>query len=460
MMPFAAATRSGVFARAFTLVELFIVVAVLAIAVTLGVPTFSSMIEGTNRTFAENALQESITQARFLATAFERDSAAVFLYEPGGSLRIVPMLKVGEFEEPLGDPFGGASGGGGGGGGFNPGSFNALIDPSAGVREVFAPVAEAAGFVLPRGWMVRGFVPAGRLLPTNPSINPDPEWYDSELYGGNDTTSQAKLEGNWVAPEDGYFNRFSPGGSAPVAGGGLGTPRSSFMIRFEASTGVVRFDTRPAVCVSPRGSDRNAVSVGDRALRIDLAEDLEAWAVQVTQASIGQFTGTGSGNPANAAGRRAELIGVYSNETVLAGPVTRLALFRETDLALAVGATDVNGVSGTLYEPVEKQIDVNAFNAPTDQAEIVLDVNPGVTVGERRFSDGVLSAWSGDLDALRVSINQWMEGDSNERFEPGWSVPQLIGDGDAQDETDEGADQVFVIDAISGDLVVARGGEL
>jgi len=441
-------------ARAFTLVELFIVVSILAIAVALGVPTFGSMLDATSRTLARNALQEAVSQARFLATAFGRDSAAVFVTDPGGTVRIVPMLLVGEFEEVPGDPFGS------GGNVPDDASFVGLFAPLGAAREVFAPVPDTPGFTLPEGWAVRGYVQAGRLQPVNPLLNTDPEWYDSPLYGGNNPTAQAKSEANWVAPEDVYFNPYSPGGAVNASGfGGLSTPRQTFMVRFEGGTGLLRIDTAPAVTISPRPSTRNSESVSDRALRIDLAEDLGDWASQVMTASLEQFRGNPRVDPVELAARRDRLIGVYSNETVLAGPVTRLALYREARLAEALESRDVNALTGTLYAPPGKQLDLDQFAAPTEQLEIRMDVELENAIDGVRYPDGILADWAGDIDALRVSINQWMEGDSDARLRSTWQPPDLIGDGISNGELDDGPEAVFIIDSLSGDLIAVRGGD-
>ncbi len=428
--------------RAFTLVELFLVMAILAIAVTLAVPTFSAMIEGTNRTLAENGLREGVRQARDLASASRDDAAAVFFFEPGGRLRIVPMVKVGVLDELPGDPF-------------------QNIDPNVGgllaqqgvQREVFAPVPGLSGIELPRGWMVRGYVPGGRMGPLDPSIDNDPDWYDSELYDFNTLSAgNAKSEGNWVSPESGYYNPYSPGGRVQVAGG-FSTARQSFMVRFEAGTGLLRRDAAPAIVVDPRPSTANPVQVSDQTLRIDRAENLQTWARAVLAAPPTALIGSRDDNRANRV--RAQLIGKHSNDTVLAGVVTRLAVYKVEDLAAGLGARGVNPETGTLYEAPAKQGDIRRGTTFAGQVPIRMDVYPQDRSSGQTFPDGVLSPWRNDVNLLRVSINQWIEGDVDARRAPGWRPGRAVGNGAYDDDDDGSSAVVYLVDTLSGELISA-----
>jgi prepilin-type N-terminal cleavage/methylation domain-containing protein len=429
---------------AFTLIELFLVIAILAIAVTLGVPTFSAMIEGTNRSLAQNALREAVRQARDLAASSREDAAAVFLYEPGGRLRVVPMVKVGVLEEIPGDPF--VS--------LDPNVGGVLIQQGVS-RDVFAPAPGAGGTELPEGWMVRGYVPGGRMGPVNASIDPDPDWYDSFLYDENDLSlGSAKSEGNWVAPESGYFNPYAPGGQVSGQTGGLLSPRHTFMVRFEGQTGLLRRDADPAIVIDPRPSTQNAVPLLDPTLSIELADDLRSWAQRVLTAPATSLVATGNDSRANQI--RAQLLGKYSNDTVVAGVVTRLAAYRVKDLADGLGLRGVNALTGTIYEPPQKQRELDRETAPTDQLPIRIDWDAERRVGGVTYPVGALTAWRSDPDALRVSINQWIEGDTERRNVAGWSAPSVIGDGDYDDEEgDRQRAAVFIVDTLSGELVPA-----
>jgi hypothetical protein len=429
--------------RAFTLVELFLVMAILAIAITLGVPTFSAMIEGTNRTLAENSLREGVRQARDLASASPQDAAAVFLFDPGGRLRIVPMVKVGVLDELPGDPFQD----------IDP-NLGGLLAQQGVQRDVFAPVPGLSGIELPEGWMVRGYVPGGRMGPVNPSIENDPDWYDSELYDFNTLSAgNAKSEGNWVAPESGYYNPYSAGGRVAVAGG-FSTARQSFMVRFEAGTGLLRRDAAPAIAIDPRPSTANPVEVSDQTLRIDRAENLQVWARAVLAAPPTDLIGSQDDNRANRV--RGRLIGKYSNDTVLAGVVTRLAVYKVEELADGLGARGVNAETGTLYEAPAKQEDIRRGTTFDGQVPVRMDVYPQDRSSGQTFPDGVLTPWRNDLNALRVSINQWIEGDVNQRRTPGWRAGDAVGDGDYDDDEDGTSAVVYLVDTLSGELISAR----
>lgn len=441
------ATRRGRPAGGFTLTELFVVLLIGAIVVSISVPAFQNLIESAERSGAENAVRVAVTVAQDAATREGLDSAAVFLQDEGGRTRIVTVVKVGTFEEEPQDPFAGS--GGGGGGGAQPGFL-----AGGGIeREVFAPLPGASVIELPDGYSVRGYVPAGALLNRSSQTGTTPDWYDIELYGGDDDTDDAKLQGNWVAPLSGSYEVDLPGGA--IDANAAGTPRHSFMIRFEGGTGLLMSSTAPALVVDPRPSNEGIETIRisptgsyrETWWRVDRAESVYDWARAVITRSAADAWGQPRENQRPL---RSQLIGTYSNDTVLAGPVTRIAVYRETDLATDIGASGVNDITGTIFEPYDKD------------GNLTLDTGPAATQtydGEqRRFRRGVLqSRGTANIDDIRRHINAWIEGDTNGNGELDPTADQNAVDSAPasrpwERRPDAAKSIVFVVDRLSGEL--------
>lgn len=429
---------NGHSARAFTLTELFVVIAITAIVVTVAVPSFTSLIRSSERTLSTNSVLVGATVARDIALRDGVDAAAVFLQDEGGAVRVSIVAKAGEFDD-----------------------IEATIDPFVRTRptttvatvrrEVFAPVPDAPVLELAPAFGVRGYAPPYSM---QASADTAPTWYDSDLYGGNQGvatgrgggTGQAKRVGNWVAPESGYFNQDTYGGALTVtagtgAGATLGTPRQSFMLRFAGGTGaavtggapVLVLDARPVQRGTPQ--DREAVfgsanyqpaaGVPRAWWRVEESESQFQWARRVIETDSDAFWQRSPNEPR--ALRRARLIGLYSHDTVLCAPVTRVAVYREAELAQGVRAGGVNEITGTLYAPFGKS------------GGIALDVGGPQTINGVRYGRGVLASRGGDLDAIRRDINRWVSGDTDL-------------DGVLGEEDDKPLAQLFTLDTVTGDL--------
>lgn len=370
--------------RGFTLVELFVVIAVALIAIAAALPAFTAMTASSNRSLAENTLKVAVTMARDVTMQSSRgaDGAAVFLYDAANKrMRIVAAEYVGTITDTV------------------DGNANLTIE-----RDVFAPVLVGETTELPPNWTVRGYVPA-RFTTTGGGPGFGYDWYDSDLYA----TGNAWRRGHWVFPEDGFYDvEGSPASARPVGR----TPRQSFMIRFDGRTGQIRRDGRESLLIDPRPSSLNrqadlagyGVTAGSRNdpgawLRADWAENLVSWGRRVVNEP--DLSGNGVPYELNDARLRRALIGNLSLDTVLVSDVSRVALYDERDLASALGANQLSrrGAgkdTGSLYKTYD----------PTSGL-IAIDY-------ERLFNTGsAFSASSAGQANLRDSVDRWIDGDTN-----------------------------------------------
>ncbi|MEQ8769750.1 MAG: hypothetical protein RIB60_04485 [Phycisphaerales bacterium] len=413
---------------AFTIVELMVVVGIIVLLISVAVPSFNAMTYSTTRSLAENSLRRSVTVARDIALRSSQggDGAIVFVFDPGGQMRIVPAEQVGTFKDEVPDEFGQN-----GVGGINEPPFNGFFGQFIN-RDVFVPSGLAESIALPANWNVRGFAPGGMMLDSLNSGSEIAEWYNSDLYGGTDTGSLTKVQGNWVFPETGFYDR-----REAVSDGGA-TGRQSFMVRFDAQTGALSSSRSSAVLVDPRPSeaDRGAYNptARDAWTRVDKADSLRVWASRAIQ----------DANPdANASfyndedfRERSRLIGSQSNDTILVRPVSRLALADERRLAAGIGANGLNQQTQSLYHPYTER-------------------RPEIGLDESLFRAGF------DPDIIRQNINAWISGDTNggPGAERGGRPDQLIGDGEVNFDPDDGVpdDQpqasLFSLSPYTGELL-------
>lgn len=298
--------RSTLLRRAFTLVELLVVVSILVIVLTLAVPAFSSMLRSSERSLAENQFRAGIAAGRDAAIQSESgDGAAVFFFEPGGRLSIVPCVHVATIRDRLTD-------------------VDPLTGEDATERDLFVPVANSEPLQLPTGWTVRGYAQAH----TFDQDGSDPNgWYDGPMWAG-----RAKV-GNWVFPETGFYDHDA---------GDKGRSRQTFMVRFKKGTGEVEVADRRTclvVDVSPDDNFRNQPPWDG--VRLDRTENL-ALSVRRLAALINDGVGT--------LDAESRLLGDIATDTVLTRPVTELALCEEKQLAKALGARGLNRVTASLYD--------------------------------------------------------------------------------------------------------------
>ncbi|MBL8876483.1 MAG: prepilin-type N-terminal cleavage/methylation domain-containing protein [Phycisphaerae bacterium] len=321
--------------RGFSLVELLVIISIMAVLAAAGIPAIRNMIYTSSGSMAESQLRFGLQAARDLAIRSEGgDTAAVFVYEPGGRMQIIPMVYVGRILDTA-DP-------------RNP--LPAAPGLTTAYRDVFAPTALAEPMQLPAGWMIRGFAPPGSIFNSAGSNNsgsvvPSNGWYyennpvgNRRINLGTDNISGQANKGNWVFPENGFYDpsRTNTGENR----------RNTFMIRFQSGSGrIVAASVTPAIVVLPRNTIDwtdpaarptflNSASPGDWR-RVDYADNLPGWARSVIGMSDNQHI--------------SELIGCRSVDVAQACNVNLLALYDELRMAQTIGARGLNRVTGSIY---------------------------------------------------------------------------------------------------------------
>ncbi len=289
--------------RAFTLVELIVVIAIFILILAIAVPAFSGMLYSSDEAMAENALRTGLTAGRDAAarSSSESDGAAVFFYDSGGRLSIVPCVQLGQIPED--DP------------------LSQNDPPDAIYRDIFVPLPDFAPVQFPRGWMARGYAPAGTLSST---------WYE-KTYGA----PAVQARGNWVFPETGFYDI-----ETSVQSRVDGEDRQTFMVRFEGGTGKLRMGERMeslVLAVRPSSLHRNA-RPWDR-YRADLAPSPSRYVRRIATAEYTELNRL----------EKAQLVGDRSADSVMARSVSEVAVYNERKLAGALGAR-VDEVTGCLYQ--------------------------------------------------------------------------------------------------------------
>lgn len=310
-----AASRGA--ARAFTMIEMVVVVLIITVLITLALPAFNGLITANGQAQAVEAVRAGLTLARAAAVNGNgQDAAAVFFFEPGGSVQVVACVRVGEIDDN--DVRGGTA--------------------TPVTREVFAPLPGASVISLPRGFTVRAYVPPERMAKQTTTDDPYPGWYSSETSRRYGLTAN---RGDWVFPETGFYRR-NLGTSGSLASDDDGLDRSTFMVRYEAGSGrPVVSKPAPVIVLAPRPSPSGRGADPWATHRLDRAESLPA-AFAAIVADGGLTTGD-----------RQLLVGTSSNgqrssDTVMAGPVLELALVDEGRLASALGLRP-DAFTGVLY---------------------------------------------------------------------------------------------------------------
>lgn len=379
-------SRSG-----FTIVELLVVIIIITILATVAIPSFSAMMYSQESALAQTRLTAVMRAGRDAAvrSSGDADAGLAFFYEPGGRLTIVPCVKVGVVEDLR--------------------VVNGTPTTQRVRRDVFVPVDFIEPVQMPRNFMIRGYTAPGTIDPTTG------DWYENhngqQRYGGSAT------EGDWVFPETNFYG----GGTADsLAGPNVnlnGAFRQTFMVRFQAGTGLLAPPGQEALIVSPRptGVGRNNAPFGG--WRIDQATDLRRFVQTVLQDPMRDpLSGSPAANPRL---WRQQLLGDQSSDTVLAKSVQQVALYDENKLAtgLATVGVRIDRNSGCMY---------------------VLDpLNPYPT-----YPTPV-----GATPAQFIQrINQWIEGDTN-----GDGVinrnPQMNGG-----RVDDPQARVYTIDRFTGEV--------
>lgn len=395
-------------ARAFTLIELITVIAVMAILITIGVPAFRAAIESSNKALSESQFRIGIESARQLAIQnSSRDSAAVFMYEPfaagGPKLTIVPCIYAGTMLD-----------------------YKDRTQTSTGdtleERDIFVPVPEISPVQLPSGWMVRGYAPPGSIDDNDPTRNNRNGWYE-ETTGRVFEPSAAVPRGNWVFPENAfYLNVENSQGTSPQTLQAQGINRQTFMIRFKAGSGNVDpSDSRLCLVINTAPSQVANATTGavtkwrdtgadpvfaDPVNRIDEATDLQRFVRRLLARA--DLDNSGMVDPADEESLRT-LIGDKSCDSILTRPLTELALYREKSLAAALGGSGINRDTGCIYADVTStqpapRIDLNLFNGLTT-ADVATRTNLWIT--GKLLEDGTGPAYA-ESDAKLFAMDRYL----------------------------------------------------
>lgn len=314
-------------ARGFTLAELIVVIAIIALLAAIGLPAFSSAVSSSEKSLAENQLVTGLGAGRDAAIRSGVDAAAVFAFAPGGQMSIIPCVKAGTLRHPKLVSLANST---------NPRDWED--------RDVFVPLTATRPTQLPKHWMVRGYAPAWSV---SRGGNQDNGWYESAPVGVDARALNPDV-GNWVFPETGFYDLTA---GQPWA---QGNNRQTFMVRFKGGTGEVdAANTALAMAVLPVPSEvaTSGSATSWRASappvfvnnRIDTASDLAKFVRKVlTHPTLGV-----NANLIDAT--RVALLGDASVDTVVARPVADVALYNEKTLASGLRLRGLNPATGTVY---------------------------------------------------------------------------------------------------------------
>ncbi len=320
--------------RAFSLIEMMAVLAILAILLALGVPAIKSMIYSSERSLAENQLRVAMTAARDAAVrSGGGDGAAVFFYADGRTT-ILPCVSVGRINDVV--------------------HQGATLTTTIVEREVFVPVEGIEPIRLPQGWNVRGYTAPG-VIATGTAATDNTDG----LYDCNSMPLTITGDGHWVFPETEFIDWDALRTNAQ--GYNEGWKRQTFLVRFEAGTGNAAIsERRPVLVLDPlpistgegfrsRPPYNNDPALGPNGENdVTQAASLESFVRQATSKPF--LLG---GNPSSLV----KLLGDMSPDTVLATPVSEVALYDEQRLGGAIGATRLNATTKCLYgDPADRTV--------------------------------------------------------------------------------------------------------
>jgi len=351
--------------RAFTLVELTLVIIIIVLLIVVAVPAFSALNYSSGRSGSVNAVRAALESARDAAVRAGRgnDAAAVFLGGADGRLRAVVAVRAGS-----------------------------LLDDAGGtdvLRDVFVPAPGSEVVLLPQGWSVRGYgrasaMQTASLGPSGSTTSADnAQWYE-------DTYEQDRGLGQWLFPETALFDD---------SRGDNGEARQSFMVRFEGGTGrYLVAATGKALLVDPaptlafRDGAMAAAPWNDPALRVDRAEDL------------GRFVRRVLADPALSLADRRDLLGDRASDTVLLGPVGQLAVYNERRMANAIGADGVNRQTLTLYQPIEGTVRTPTYDAALFGGLDQRNINTRISQWIRATDDLTGAAVASETSDVRMLV--------------------------------------------------------
>lgn len=296
--------------NAFTLMELLVVISIFILLLAVGVPAFTAIAYSSERATAENMLRAGLSGARDAAVLEGRDTAAVFIFEPGGRASIITCVRAGRLNDA-----------------------DLTSDPDEPLfREVFVPIAGTPPVYLPKFWTVRGYAPEGML---------DASWYERTY-----NTNALRNQGNWLLPETGFFaSDETPSlGLTPVQLALDGADRQTFMVRFQGGSGqLAPGATDPILVLSPTAaSDFRSQIPHFAANRADRETDPDRFIARVLLADSGGGLGL-------TLAQRQDLLGDRSSDTILAKPIGQLALANERRMARQLGLA-LDRATDSLYQ--------------------------------------------------------------------------------------------------------------
>lgn len=346
----------------FTLIELILVIVIILILAAIAIPAFAALAYSSNQSGSSNAVQAALQSARDAAVRAGpgRDAAAVFLVGADGRVRVV----VAQVEATLLDDAGGGN----------------EVE-----RDVLVPAQGVEVSVLPRGWVVRGYVKPTALQTGSPALADNLGWYEDTYRGGD------RSLGQWAFPETVFFDD---------GAGNNGDKRQSFMVRFEGGTG------------------RHLPSATAKALYLDPAPTLAfrdpgtaPWSTfrADREGDLGRFVRRVMADPSLTIRERRQLLGDEATDTVLVGPVGQLAVYNEKRLAEAIGADGLNRRTDTLYRAIGPSVsgpeyDVTLFGS-ISPAEINLRI--GLWIRSSNLQAGALPA-SETSDARIFLVSRYL----------------------------------------------------
>ncbi|MFN0133093.1 MAG: hypothetical protein ACKVW3_11290, partial [Phycisphaerales bacterium] len=210
--------------------------------------------------------------------------------------------------------------------------------------------------------MVRGYAPPNSV---------DDGWYEDTYLN---TGPLVVRSGNWVFPETGFFD---------PAVGDDGQHRQTFMVRFRGGTGaIITGDATPILVLVPGSSAsfRNSPPWSEFNPSQEVDQDRYVRRVLI---------GRRPNNPTGilTAAQKRQLLGDIASDTVLAKPVTQVAVYSEKRLAAAAGYR-IDRVTGCGYVDPSKA-------SPPNSPEFVPITERFPQVSDQQLID---------------KINQWIEG--------------------------------------------------
>ncbi len=305
--------------RAFTLVEVLVVISIFVLLLAIAVPAFSSMLYSSEQSLVENSIRIAMGSARNYAARSPsgQDAAAVFIYDAETKkCSIVTCTFAGTLMDKP--------------------PPNAPPGVTGIQRDIFAIAPGIEPMQLTSGWTIRGLAPAFSI---------DEEWYET-TYGPGSTPNLSN-QANWLLPETSFYKDNVSNS---------GQDRQSFMIRFEGGTGMVKTSSPHTALVHYPSNNQilhatwprdptGGTSPNTNPLNPDNETDyyryvrrVLAWPGPPGIAGAGQLT----------LAEKRQILGDESADTILCKSIGQFAVCSERHLARGIGV-ELNQSTGTVY---------------------------------------------------------------------------------------------------------------